>query len=306
MKENTYHPWNHWISVFLVIATLSLIFLGAMVTSKGAGLAVPDWPTSYGGINPPNWLQIENVRLEHGHRLFASLVGLITIALMVLLLKTEERPWVKKLGIITLVGVILQGVLGGLRVVMLSTPLAMVHACVAQAFFCLVIFLMLVTSKRWDDYVWMHEDKGTFQLRPLALLLGAVVYTQLILGAVMRHMQAGLAIPDFPKSFGKWIPDLTALAVRINYSHRVGALVVTILTLLVMGVLIAKWRKEKRLLIPGLWLGFFLLAQIGLGVHIVLLERPPFITTAHVMVGALVLGTSFLLIVRSQLLIKGK
>jgi len=306
MNKYTYHPWNHWISVLLTVATLGLIFLGAMVTSKGAGLAVPDWPTSYGGLNPPNWFQIENVRLEHGHRLIASLIGLITIALMVFLLRTEERSWVKKMGIAALIGVVAQGVLGGLRVIMLSTPLAVVHACVAQAFFCLVVFLMLITSKKWDNYVWMYEDKGVFQLRPLALLLGGVVYIQLILGAVMRHMQAGLAIPDFPKSFGKWIPDLTALAVRINYSHRVGALVVTILTLLMLSVLIAKWRKEKRLLIPGLWLGFFLLAQIGLGVHIVLLGRPPFITTTHVMVGALVLGTSFLLIVRSQLLIKGK
>jgi len=306
MKKFTYNPTNHWLSGLLLVGTLCLIFLGGMVTTKGAGLAVPDWPTSYGTLNPPNWFQIENVRLEHGHRLLASGIGLITIFLTISLWKTESRRWVKCLGIAALAGVILQGVLGGLRVIMLSTPLAVVHACVAQAFFCLVLFLMLITSRRWDSYEPIYEDRGIVTLKPLALLLGCTIYIQLILGAVMRHMQAGLAIPDFPKSFGRWIPDLTAMAVKINYSHRVGALVVTLLVLLILTVLIVKWRKEKRLLAPGLWLGFFLLVQVGLGVHIIILGRPAFITTAHVMVGALVLGTSFLLIVRSRCLIKGK
>ena len=132
-------PWPHRIALILACATFPLLFIGGLVTSKGAGLAVPDWPTSFGyNMFLYPWSKmVGNIFYEHSHRLVASFVGLLTIALVLTFWLRERRAWLRWLGVGALGLVIAQGVLGGLRVVLLEDTLAIVHAATAQAFFAL-------------------------------------------------------------------------------------------------------------------------------------------------------------------------
>jgi len=212
--------------------------------------------------------------------------------------------WLKRLGYIALGTVILQGILGGLRVTLLSTSLAMVHACLAQGFFCLTVFFVLVTSKTWPSYVPIYSELNKLSIRHLSLGLFLLIFIQLVVGAVMRHMEAGLAIPDFPLVFGKWIPDLPTPEIQIHFAHRVGGLLIAILMLWNLLTLLRKWQGETRLMMPGLILLGLIGLQIALGINIIWLERPPFVTTLHVMTGAAVLGTSLILVIHSRLLIR--
>src|SRR5215467_9242522 len=133
------------------VATLLLICSGGMVTSKNVGLAVPDWPTTF-GYNMflfPISKWVGGILFEHTHRLMGSLVGLLSIILAVWLWLSENRQWLRKLGLIALIGVILQGILGGLRVTMMKDEIGIFHACVAQAFLGLLVFIALVTTNLW-------------------------------------------------------------------------------------------------------------------------------------------------------------
>ena len=124
-----------------------------MVTSKNVGLAVPDWPTTF-GYNMflfPISKWVGGILFEHTHRLMGSLVGFLTIILAVWLWLREDRRWVRSLGVIAVVGVILQGILGGLRVTMMKDQIGIFHACVAQAFLGLLVFIALVTTKFWPS-----------------------------------------------------------------------------------------------------------------------------------------------------------
>src|SRR3954453_23484203 len=120
MTENRYNPWLHRIALLTAAATFPLIFMGGLVTSHGAGMSVPDWPNTYGYnmfLFPPR-LWTGNILYEHTHRLYASMVGLLTIVLAATAWFTEPRRWVRWLGVSCLGVVILQGVPGGLRVVL--------------------------------------------------------------------------------------------------------------------------------------------------------------------------------------------
>src|SRR3954468_15005228 len=143
--------WLHRFAMFTTVATLLLICSGGMVTSKGVGLAVPDWPTTF-GYNMflfPISKWVGGILFEHTHRLMGSLIGLLSIILCVWLWSAQDRRWVRNLGIIALVAVILQGVLGGLRVTMLKDEIGIFHACLAQAFFGMLIVITLATSRLW-------------------------------------------------------------------------------------------------------------------------------------------------------------
>ena len=143
--------WPHRLAVLLACATFPLLFIGGLVTSKGAGLAVPDWPTTFGyNMFLYPWSKmVGNIFYEHSHRLVASGVGLLTIALTLALWFHERRHWLRRLGYAALLLVILQGVVGGLRVVLLENTLAIVHAAFAQAFFALTVSLAIFTSPDW-------------------------------------------------------------------------------------------------------------------------------------------------------------
>src|SRR5215468_4363002 len=175
-------PWRHRFAVLLVLATLCLIFVGGLVTSTGSGLAVPDWPLSYGMLMPP---MVGGVFYEHGHRMAATAVGFLTLVLAFWTQRVEERRSVRRLAWVALLLVVVQGVLGGLTVkFLLPTPVSVTHAAVAQTFFCLTIALAYVLSREWALAVPRADPEG---VRPAALLATGVVFGQLLLGAVMRH-----------------------------------------------------------------------------------------------------------------------
>jgi cytochrome c oxidase assembly protein subunit 15 len=219
-----------------------------MVTSKNVGLAVPDWPTTFGYnmflFPVSKW--VGGILFEHTHRLIASAVGFLTIILAIWLWRSESRRWVRNLGLIALAGVILQGILGGLRVTMLKDEIGIFHACVAQAFLALLVVIALVTTNFWrslghgavnlegsapatpgrDELV---QGLGSRELaaplsltnittiRNIAAVVMLAIYVQLALGATMRHQHRDLSILDFPTANGAWIPDTSATALaKIN------------------------------------------------------------------------------------------
>ena len=141
----------HWLAILTFVTTVPLIFLGGQVTTRQAGLSVPDWPNSYGynmWLFPPS-LWKGGILWEHTHRLVATLVGFLSILLSICAWKVERRKWARWTCYSVLAAVIFQGVLGGLRVIWTNLDLAIVHACVAQAFFCLEVFACVVTSRFW-------------------------------------------------------------------------------------------------------------------------------------------------------------
>jgi cytochrome c oxidase assembly protein subunit 15 len=207
---------SRWLNRFAwltAVATLFLICSGGMVTSKGVGLAVPDWPTTFGYnmflFPVSQW--VGGIFFEHTHRLIASTVGFLTIILAVWLWRADDRRWVRYLGLLALVAVILQGVLGGLRVTMLKDEIGIFHACLAQAFLGLLVVIALVTSKFWRSLSnVIIEAKTLAPIKAIAVATTVVIYLQLALGATMRHQHRDLAILDFPTANGAWLPDTSA------------------------------------------------------------------------------------------------
>ena len=188
--------WLHRYTKFLAFATFLLIIAGGLVTSNDYGLAVPDWPKSYGMWMPP---MIGGVLYEHGHRMIAAFVGFLTVILAGWLLWKESRKWVRVLGVVALLAVILQGVLGGITVLyFLPTPISVMHATLAQTFFSLIVSLTLFTSPEWSRGGSETRSYTVGRLPVLFTVTTAAIYLQLILGAWMRHSKAALAIPDFP------------------------------------------------------------------------------------------------------------
>lgn len=273
----------HRFAVLTAVSTLALIVAGGLVTSTESGLSVPDWPLSYGKLMPP---MVGGVFYEHGHRMVATAVGILTVILSIWLARAEDRRWVRRLGFLAVAAVIAQGVLGGLTVLyLLPTPVSVAHACLAQAFFCLVVTIAVVTSPRWRQAVAIKSTASR-----LAAWTAGAVFVQLVLGAVMRHTTAGLAIPDFPLSLGRVVPPLDSFPVTIAFAHRAWALAVAVLA---FAAAFAAARSGLRR--TGFFLGSLVLVQVALGAATVLSRKSVPITTAHVATGALLLGTALAL-----------
>jgi cytochrome c oxidase assembly protein subunit 15 len=265
-----------------------------MVTSTDSGLAVPDWPNTYGRFmfSFPLEKMIGGIFYEHGHRMIASTVGFLTIILAAWIWRVEPRRWVRWLGVAALGAVILQGLLGGLTVLLLLPPAVSIgHAALAQLFLCLTLSLAVFTSPRWIAAANPVDDPG---LRRLAVATTVIVYAQVLLGATMRHTGAGLAIPDFPLVFGGLLPPAWSVPIAIHFAHRLGALGVLFAVFLTTSRV---WRHTNRpeLRRPALVLVLCLSVQIGLGAAVVLSGLQPVVNTAHVVNGALVLGSSLVL-----------
>ncbi|HJY86901.1 MAG TPA: COX15/CtaA family protein [Candidatus Acidoferrales bacterium] len=181
----------HRFTVFTTACTFLLLVAGALVTSNDAGLAVPDWPLSYGSLMPP---MVGGIFYEHGHRVLATFVGFLTILLALWLWRCEPRPGVKRLGLLALGAVVAQGVLGGLTVrFYLPVAISVAHATLAQIFFGTVSSLALFTSAWWQQDLPRLEDSGTPRICTLARWSVAAIFLQLILGAVFRHRGFGIA-----------------------------------------------------------------------------------------------------------------
>lgn len=292
-----FDPWRHRFALFLVVATVALLAAGGLVTSTGSGLAVPDWPLSFGQLFPP---MVGGVLFEHGHRLVAAVVGLLTFVGLVWHARREPRHWVRRLAFAAFAAVLLQGLLGGLTVLLrLPAAVSVAHTCLAQAFFCLVVALSLVTSRGYLARPPGPIEEGGWPSLPL--LAGAatvLVYLQLVLGAVMRHSGAGLAIPDVPLAFGRLVPPFLSFEIGVHFAHRIGAILVAAL---VVYLLARTTRHPDRPDLGGpAWLALALVAlQIGLGATSVLTRLSVLPTTAHLVFGALLLATLLALTLRA-------
>jgi cytochrome c oxidase assembly protein subunit 15 len=291
--------WLHRYTKLVVFSTLLLIAAGGMVTSTGSGLSVPDWPTTYGWsmFSFPMDRWVGGIIYEHGHRLIASTVGFLTVILALWTWRVDPRPWVRRLGFAALGAVILQGVLGGITVLLLlPAPVSVGHAGLAQLFFCVTISLALFTSRGWRETPAPADDP---MLRRVAAATTAIIYIQILLGATMRHTGAGMAIPTFPLAFGHVLPPVWSAAIAIHYAHRVGALVVIAAIIATVAHVRHHHLARKDLTRPAALLLVLVASQATLGAFVVMSGLQPIINTLHVVNGALVLGTSLLLTLRS-------
>lgn len=193
-RGSRWNPWPFRLAVATTAATFLLILVGGVVTNTGAGMAVPDWPTTFGyNMFLYPWSKmVGGVLYEHTHRLLGSFVGSLTLTLAVLLWAVEPRGLVRGFGIAALAAVVIQGVLGGLRVVLAAAGLAIVHGVFAHAFFALVAAIALFTSRGWRAEVSVVRSAGALRLRRLALWTTLAVYGQIILGTFVTHRGARL------------------------------------------------------------------------------------------------------------------
>ncbi|MDP9267613.1 MAG: COX15/CtaA family protein [Acidobacteriota bacterium] len=299
---STYNPAHHRFALLLAGSTLVLLVAGALVTSNDAGLAVPDWPTSFGSIYkiPP---MVGGVRFEHSHRMVAEFIGVLTILMAVWTWRAEPRRWMRRLALGALALVIFQGLLGGTTVLNYLPPaVSSAHATFAQTFFCVAVLMALFTSPSWvaTERLALH-DEGTPSLRTLTVVLIVALYAQLILGAAFRHVWTKLG----PTGANR----IAASEIVGTYlvPHVLNALLVTALLIWVATRVLARYGKVPTLRKPAAALLFLVAAQLmlGFGAYLARIEwgrdaaQPhPFMvwsTVAHVVTGAAVLATSVVL-----------
>lgn len=322
-----HRPWLHRYAVLCAVATLGLIGLGGLVTSKGVGMAVPDWPTTYGYnmflFPVSQW--VGGIFYEHTHRLYASAVGLLTVGLALWLHLWEPRAWLRRLGWAAVALVAVQGLLGGLRVSLMKDVIGVFHGALAQGFLVLLALIALFTSRRWMEGGVRAESFPAARLARAGGVLAGLVFAQLLLGAVMRHQHAGLAVPDFPLAYGRIYPPTTpeflqqvnALRVDVRDFHPVQAWHVHVHMAhraLAFVILLGAWhvaRLARRVGAPatvrrltGLLLGL-VGVQVLLGAWTVWSNKAADIATLHVVTGATLLVTTVLATAWSRRLAAG-
>jgi cytochrome c oxidase assembly protein subunit 15 len=279
--------WPYRIAVLTACATFPLLFIGGLVTAKGAGLAVPDWPTTFGyNMFLYPWSEmVGNIFYEHSHRLVASGVGLLTILLTITFWLKESRRWLRWLGVAALLLVVVQGVLGGLRVVLLEETLAIVHACLAQLFFALIVSLAVFTSAEWNEPLETKPLPDGGRLWRLCAATTGLIYLQVIFGAVLRHTGERLD------------------------AHLLFAALVAVHVILVLSRVLRFHAERPTLVRPAWWLASLLCFQLTLGVasyfgkFTALLRLPidalVLLTTSHLALGAVMLVISLSLTLKA-------
>jgi cytochrome c oxidase assembly protein subunit 15 len=280
-----------------------LVTLGAFTTSIGAGMAFPDWPLSNGSINPAGWLENIAMFAEHSHRLSGTMMGIISIATVVWVWRTEERRWLRQLALWALGIVIFQGVLGGTRVLLdgvavpgfqmsLGQMLRIPHGVLAQVYVCLVIAIAIGCSETWVK----GGPALSGGVRRLGLVCCALLFIQLTIAATMRHNGAGLAIMGkFPMSTaeGHFLPAHWDFRVAIHFAHRMMAIVLAVM----IPWLVFRLRRDPAAKLPLRMASSILLTfvalQILLGMEIIRTFRRASVTTSHVVIGASMLAIVF-------------
>lgn len=279
-------------AILVACATFFLIIAGALVTSNDAGLATSDWPLSNGQFFPN---MVGNLFWEHGHRIVATTVGMLTIALAVYIRVKEKREWVWKLGLFALIAVIAQGLLGAITVkYLLPLGVSTAHATLAQLFFCTTVSLAVFTSRSWIEARPLNEEKGTVPLRYLCTAALVTIFLQLILGATLRHSA----------TWDQHLPTELILA------HIGGALAVTVALGVAAVTVLRRHGDEPFLTRPAIAALLLIVLQLslGIGAYLTRLASPndpqplnPMITitVAHVACGALVFVTTIVLTLRT-------
>lgn len=294
----SYQPRLHCYALLTAGCTFVLLLAGALVTSTGSSLAVPDWPLSFGKFFPE---MKGGVLFEHGHRMVAGTVALLTMGLAVYTQLVEKRSWVKKLAWCALGAVLLQAVLGGVTVLLhLPTEVSVAHAGLAQIFFCLIISLSLVTSKNWMEDGDRKIKSTVGSIRTAALMTTILVYSQILVGAVTRHSGFGLAIPDWPLSFGQLLPNEWSWAILLQFSHtRIGAFIILVLVNWLSFKVCTRYAEEKALFWPAASAALLVWLQCFLGVLVIATEKSIVPTSVHVIVGAALLASMLVLTLNS-------
>lgn len=306
LGQKALHGW----ALLTAVATFVLLCSGGLVTSKGVGMAVPDWPTSFGYnmfLFPASYW-VGGIFYEHSHRLIASGVGLMTVILAVTAFVLERRGWVKAFSLWLVIGVVIQGLFGGLRVVLNKDDIGIIHALTAQTFFSALIIFCVVTSRSFVIGRWADFEPGAGPRR-IAILLTALLFCQLALGATMRHEHIGLAIPDFPTAYGRILPDTSTAGMEainsirkaegnvnleptfiwVHMAHRAMAVVICA----VVGIF--AWRvrhcanSTRRM--SWILLGM-VVCQFLLGAWTIWSKKAADVATAHMALGALLLAMS--------------
>jgi cytochrome c oxidase assembly protein subunit 15 len=309
--------WPHRWAVLLVCATFPLIWVGGLVTTYKAGMAVPDWPTTYGdnmfAYSWANWLAAAfnggwDLFIEHGHRLLGSLVGFIAIGFVISTCLSEKRNWVRLGAILALILVVAQGAIGGARVLLDRQTIALIHACAGPLFFAYAIGMAVVTSKFWKDSGDSDQLGDDGRLKRIATATFGLSCVQLVLGGNLRHLHVNTSSSTF----------MLALAF-----HILVALVLTGHVAMVCWTIFRRHRSNRKLLVPGVGLAILITLQLLLGGSswIVKYGWPNFAidwqiasgytvvanslqqgltVTAHVAVGSLILGTATLIMMRSS------
>jgi cytochrome c oxidase assembly protein subunit 15 len=268
------------------VIVFGLIIAGAQVTSNDAGLAVPDWPKAYGQWFPSGWTVARNLFIEHFHRIYAFTVGLLALGLAALFLRLEPRRYARRAALLLPVMVLCQGLIGGARVLMFGKLwIAMLHGVFGQLTFAAFVALAVLSSRQWREAETPAAGADEAP-RGMISLIALLLLGQLVLGAVMRHERAGLAIPGFPL-LGGALPEFTGTAVVLAFAHRVYGLTVCGALLLQALLLRAAGGRLQRLAALLAALG---LAQIALGVLTVLSGRNPWLASLHTACGALLLA----------------
>jgi len=316
---NTYslqHRWPHRLAVMLVCVVFPLIWVGGLVTTYDAGMAVPDWPTTYGYnmlLYPwQTWiLGPWDLFIEHGHRLLGSLAGVLAIAVAIALWRYESRRWLRWLGVAAVGLVVGQGLLGGMRVLLNEPSLAMLHGCVAPAFFALCVCLVAFTSEWWTSasepplkFSQPRQVSGVQRLAGLTVLLA---FLQIVMGAQLRHLPVDASLATFRAAV---------------MAHLVLAAILGVHGLLLAGQILWSLKKNSHLRFSALALCLLIMVQwiLGAGTWAVKYSWPAWVAetdwtaafiiraegllqavtvTAHVANGSLILATSVWLTLRS-------
>lgn len=319
-RQRTFDPVLRALTITLSVSCLFLIFVGGLVKSHEAGLSVPDWPTTYGEnmFLFPYEKWIGGVYYEHGHRLLASGIGLITVCVAIVTFLRDRRRLPRLLSVVAVLTVICQGVLGGLTVIYQLPPaISMSHGILAQSFFLITIALCYLQSRTFRAAApnpATSAESATIR-RTAAVVIG-VLYLQLFAGALMRHNGAGMALLDFPTMGGSWLPSIapsvidtanqlraavelpptTAFAVTLHLIHRLGGIVVALAAIVLLRAvspLSLRGTTTRRI---GYLLVALTLVQITLGIASILTIREPFLTSLHVATGAALLGSALLVL----------
>lgn len=324
-------------SILTTVCTFVLIFIGGLVKSTESGLSVPDWPTTYGEnmFLFPISNMVGGILYEHGHRLFASLVGMLILIQTIWILLLDERRWLKKVSLFTLLTVIVQGILGGLTVhYMLPIWISASHGIIAQSTLCLTLFLSISLSKSW---IKQSKELINFNIYKLATFVTILIWIQLVLGAVMRHSEAGLVAFDYPTMNGDLVPQIekiydynqirdefiwdniensdstliqrdvldehlesiTPFKLLIHFSHRTWAYIVFGFILYLWITALKSFNGDDLFKLSSSFLLFTVIIQIILGIFSIWSIRDVLITTLHVANGSVVLATSFYITVWS-------
>ena len=278
------YPWIGRIALTTVGATFFLLILGGIVSSKGVGMAVPDWPTTFGYnmFTYPLSKMVGGIFYEHSHRLIGSLVGFLTIGLTTAIMWKDNRKWLKVLSVVALFAVIAQGIMGGMRVVEISKMFAVAHGVFAHTFFALVVSIAFFLSNYWKELSTDNKVKEASKLRRFSIITSIAIFLQLIVGAVYRHT-------------GNWF-----------WVHMLFALVVTTIIFLLMDSVNKKVGEVTFLRRTSITLSALIVLQLfsGLGAYMTKLISPDpltasaivvTITVIHVLSGALIFSSSVVL-----------